>query len=135
MRLLLMLGLLVVAAPLAAQAPVRVPPAGDPERRELLDVIRPDVQRQMRGAVVFHEVQLRIAGDWAFIYAEPRGSSGQRFDGFRARCECDDIIYALLRRRSGRWTIVQLDVGATDVSWVTWSEEYGAPRGIFPWPK
>jgi hypothetical protein len=134
-RLLLTLGLLAAGEPLQAQGPVRVPPPGAPERRELLDVVRPQVQREMAGAVVFHQVQLRIAGEWAFIYAEPRGRSGERFDAFRARCECDDIIYALLRRRGGRWTIVRLVVGATDVSWVTWDRDYGAPRGIFPWPE
>ena len=135
MRLVLILSLLAFGTPLWAQSPVRTPPPGGPERRQLLDVIRPHVQREMAAAVVFHEVQLRVAGDWAFIYAEPRSSSGERFDAFRARCECDDVIYALLRRRSGRWTIVKLVVGATDVSWVTWSEDYGAPRGIFPWPR
>lgn len=43
----------------------------------------------------------------------------------------DDWLCALLRRREGRWQAVVVEIGATDVPRVGWSEQYEAPRDIF----
>ena len=43
----------------------------------------------------------------------------------------DDGIVALLRKRKGRWQVVQYVVGATDVPYVDWDKKYRAPSAIF----
>ena len=44
----------------------------------------------------------------------------------------DDNISALLHKVRGRWTVVKYVLGATDVPYIGWDEQYRAPSGIFP---
>jgi hypothetical protein len=39
-----------------------------------------------------------------------------------------------LRNVKGKWKVVQYVIGATDVPYVDWDKEYGAPRAIFNMP-
>ncbi len=39
---------------------------------------------------------------------------------------------ALFARKGGQWTIVVDRIGPTDVAWIGWQEQFGAPAEIFP---
>ncbi len=136
-RFLCLLGflLLVAASPLAAQAGARIPPPGSPERHAILEALRPPVQRTLGSRVVFHQVEIRVSGSWAFVSAEPRTPAGRRFQAFLQECQCDDLVYGLLRRVGGRWTLVDSFTGVTDVAYLVWLDRYpDAPRAIYPLP-
>jgi hypothetical protein len=114
----------------------------DPMRRLLLDMLRPAVERDLGQKLIFVVHVLRVQGDWAFADVSPRTPAGAPIDFARTRHAerlregmlDGDTIYALLRRKAGRWSVVTFVVGPTDVAWSGWSEEYGAPERLFRLP-
>jgi hypothetical protein len=43
----------------------------------------------------------------------------------------DDWICALLQKQRGLWRVVVYAIGATDVPYTGWEQQYHAPQGIF----
>ena len=127
-------------APLAAQAGPRNIPVGDPLRRQLLDTLRPAIQRDLGGqAVQFMVDRLRVQGDWAFYAGSIQQPNGRPIDFSRTRyaSEIEEGFfdgpgtYALLRRNGGSWRVVTFVVGPTDVAYLAWPDEYRAPAALF----
>ena len=86
--------------PRAAQADsAHTPARGSAERKAILDAMRAHRRRFDSRPVTFVVSHLRVQRGWAWLSVQP-----QSFDG-RSRYEGED---ALLRRRSGRWTVVEV---------------------------
>ena len=96
------------------------PPAGSNLRRSILNSLRPAVERQLGTSVEFKVTLIRVQGDWAFVVADPQRKGGRPIDGWRIFGEhfgnMDGLrAEGVLRRRGGRWVVVDHAIGATDV--------------------
>lgn len=142
---LLMTGPLTPAAPpepvsVAVQGPAaRNVPVGDPQRRLLLDTIRPGVEDRIGQPVQFMVDTLKIHGDWAFYGGRIQQPNGRPIDfsrtpyaeALREGAFDGPTTYALLQRVGGRWRLVDFVVGPTDVYYLNWPGEFDAPISLF----
>jgi len=124
--------------PAALAAGCHTPAAGSPERKAIMDSLRNPVMGALKQRVVFVVAKLKVCGNWAFLEAEPRRPGGKPVDwtiGDYADAVADDMcggyVHALLIRRGGRWKVREHVICATDVPYVTWPEEFGAPAALF----
>jgi hypothetical protein len=126
-----------MAAAASAQE-ARTPAPGSAERKGIADALRAPVEKELRQKVVFKLDHLKVSGDWAFLRGVPQRPGGGKVDysatPYRQRIEdgvFDDWVCALLRKRAGKWQVVKYVIGATDVVYEGWDEEYHAPPAIF----
>jgi hypothetical protein len=139
LRLFLPALVIIVAVAGAASAQEGHTPApGSAERKAIADALRAPVEKELRQKVVFKIDHLKASGDWAFLRGVPQRPGGGRVDysatPYRQRIEdgvFDNWICALLRKRAGKWQVVKYVIGATDVVYEGWDEEYKAPSSIF----
>ena len=108
----------------------------DPERRILLDTVRPAVEVNVQGRVEFVVDRLVIENGWAFFAGTMQHPGGTPIEceATRFSRDCDLMdgfsVFALMRDEGRRWRLVDLMVGPTDVAWVVWPDAYGAPCSI-----
>jgi hypothetical protein len=114
--------LLLAAAPAAAQRVDGVSPAAanTPQRRAILDALRPTIEQRLRGRVEFVVLSIRVHGGWALAIATPQRPGGGAIDGRRIFGEdfenMDGLtVNAILRFRNGRWELFDHAIGPTDV--------------------
>jgi hypothetical protein len=126
---------------IAAAQPVVSPPKGSTQRADILGALRPVIEKEVGGQIVFVVHALNVMGTWAYVSAEPRrpdgGSVDWRATKFRRDVEADmfsGLVLALLRRQKGSWNVAEYVIGPTDVSWVEWVEKYRIPEGLFEGP-
>jgi hypothetical protein len=139
LRLFLPAFVIIVAVAGAASAQeAHTPAPGSAERKAIADALRAPVEKELKQKVVFKIDHLKAGGDWAFLRGVPQRPGGGRVDysatPYRQRIEdgvFDDWICALLRKRAGKWQVVKYVIGATDVVYEGWDEEYKAPSSIF----
>jgi hypothetical protein len=110
-------------------------------RKTILSALREPVAKDIGQKVKFSVDHLNVADDWAFMSGRALTLSGKPVDyrktKYRSNVEAgafDDWICALLRRRDGKWRVVQFAIGSTDVVWDGWDKLHKAPRAIFPYP-
>jgi hypothetical protein len=137
----LLLAILLAGAGVSAGNAQRphTPAAGSAERRLLMDALRLRMQRELNKPMIFRVQTLRVLGSWAFAEVEPLQPNGSPFD-YRgtplAQARRDGVLdsqsVALLRRTGGQWRVVKLAIGPTDVAWIPWPDETGAPAAVFP---
>lgn len=139
--------LVVALMPFFAEAQTPAPqdaPNSQPdaaERHAILDAARKPAEQELGKPVVFVVKQLRQQGGWAFLRATLQGAGGQpwSYRGTRYReaaehgLKSDDYV-ALLQQQHGSWVVRTYRVGPTDVAWVDWSQQYGAPATLFDSP-
>ena len=128
--------LTAMTAPVSAQqirnGGVEVP-ANSPQRRAILDAVRPPIERTLRGPVEFVVQRIRVQSGWALVIADPQRPGGGAIDGSRyfTADEWDVMdnltVNAVLRLRNGRWILVDHVIGPTDV-WYCGIE--GPPRSL-----
>jgi hypothetical protein len=119
---------------------VYTPQRNSAERKQIMDALRVPVEKELKQNVIFKVNDLKIFGDWAFLGGEPMAKSGGKPD-YRGTKYEDDVksdifdnnIFALLKKKGGRWTIVVYYLGCTDVCYAGWWKEHGAPKEIFPY--
>jgi hypothetical protein len=128
----------MVAAAAASAQGVRTPAPGSAERKAVADALRAPVEKELKQKVIFKIDHLKVSGDWAFLRGVPQRPDGDRVDysatAYQQRIEdgvFDDWICALLRKRAGKWQVVKYVIGATDVAYEGWDDEYKAPSAIF----
>lgn len=102
---------------LTSLAAATVSPA---ERKAVLDALRPSVEKKLGPDVEFVVHVLRVESGWAFVMADPQRKGGRPIDGARLYGEdfenMDGLrVDAVLRKSSGKWTVVDYGIGATDV--------------------
>lgn len=108
-------------------------PAGA-ERKAILDALRQPVQHDLKQAVEFVVSTMKASDKWVFVIANPRRPGGGSLRWAGTMCEGDQshLVGALLQEKAPReWTVVAYDLCPTDVPWVDWPKEYGAPAGLF----
>ncbi|WP_296817702.1 hypothetical protein [Brevundimonas sp.] len=127
-RSLLFAAVVLIAGAAEAQS-IHTPAPGTPERRAILDAIRPEVEADLGPPVEFVVEEMRVSGTWAFVHAEPQRPGGGRIDAPHDDFQDGNTTYAVLRRRDGRWRPLMVAVGPSDVPWVVFCDE--APRGLF----
>ncbi|MDQ3907785.1 MAG: hypothetical protein M3268_05515 [Acidobacteriota bacterium] len=118
---------------------VYTPEKGSAERASIMDALRGPVSKELKQKVTFlADRSFKVEGDWAFIAGQVKGENGGdvnwKITEYQKRIDVDAFdnnIFALLRRRGGRWRVVTYMIGCTDVCYLTWPKEYGAPKAIF----
>ena len=112
---------------------------GDPQRRAVLDALRPEIARDLGQPVQFVVRALRVQGDWAFAHVVPQTTAGDAIDLTRTRhaerlragmLDGPDV-YALLQRTGSAWRVRDFVVGPTDVAYLAWPDAHGAPPALF----
>lgn len=136
LSLALILSLLATAA--SAQDGPHTPKAGSAERRAITDALRAPVEKELKTRVVFKVYQLKVQDGWAFLRGVPQRPNGKPVDYTRTEYKeridlgmFDDGISALLQKKGKRWVVVKYEIGATDVSYLGWADEFHAPALIF----
>ena len=126
---------------LGAQGLAYTPTVGSPERKAVLGALRAVVRPKLKKPVVFRVDHLKIQAGWAFMRGVPRHPSGKpmNYQGtpYQEAIEqgmFDDWICALLRKQHGQWQVVAYAIGATDVPYADWAQQYRAPPGILSEP-
>jgi hypothetical protein len=128
----------LLALSVSAYAQAYTPKTGSLERKALMDALRIPVEKELGKKVIFKIDQLKVLDDWAFMRGIPQQPNGSAMDYRGTSHEeaikdgiFDDGICALLKRQGDKWTVIAYQIGATDVPWVTWGEDYKAPAAIF----
>ena len=89
------------------------------ERKAVLDALRPSVEAKVGPNVEFVVHVLRVENGWAFVMADPQRKGGEPIDGNRYFDDFDNMdglrVDAVLQQKGGRWRVVDLAIGATDV--------------------
>jgi hypothetical protein len=123
---------------LFAQQRAYTPTVGSAERKALLDALRCSVQQEIKTPVVFKVDHMKVQDGWAFIRGVPQQPSGKplSYSGTRYKTAIeegffDDWFCALLQKQQGKWKVVTYEIGATDVPYLGWEQQYHAPPGIF----
>ena len=131
----------LVCATATAQAPVIPVERGMSLRAELLDALRPGIEKETGGPVQFVVSAINVMGAWAYVDAKPERPDGRPIDWratkFREAYEADmfsGLVLALLRREGGQWKVVGTFIGPTDVAWYEWVEKYKLPEELFKGP-
>ena len=122
---------LAASLALAAQAQDKLisPGQGTPERKAILDGVRPVVEQKLKGEVVFAVNDIRAYKNWAFVMADPQRKDGKRFDivklfGKETSQMMDGLkVTAVLQRRGADWVLVEHMIGATDVWWTSYCDD------------
>jgi hypothetical protein len=133
--LLTTLAAFAIATPAAAQT---TPPRGSPLRAQLLDTIRPELMREIGGQIEFNVLAMRVMQPWAYLHVRPQRPGGKPIDWSRTKF-AEDMkegvmsyeTMALLKRDGGRWTIVEIAIGPSDLPWDGWLQERKLPRRLF----
>jgi hypothetical protein len=101
-------------------------PSNSPLRKELFELLRPPIARLAKRAVRF-EGTLRAFKNWAFFTGSTVDEQGDtvRFPP----SDNSDTVALWLRSRSGG-RLVDYSAGHSDVFYLIWSEQYGAPREL-----
>lgn len=117
---------LAIALAGAARAEWYEPARGTPERRAIMDAIRPEAEALFGPPVEFVISKLRVSGDQAFVIVGAQRPGGGAIDlaqtpgGRAGRFDYDADHtggYGFVQRVGGRWVPADFGFGATDVWW------------------
>ena len=127
----LCLALAFIANVAIAQDKVMSPAQGTPERKAIMDTLRPTLEAELKAALVFVVSDIRASADWAFVMAQPQRKDGKKLDGKKIYGEdwehMDGLtITAVLRKKSNRWTLLDYQIGSTDVWWQQYCDQKSA---------
>jgi hypothetical protein len=132
MAALLWLGLAVHAQEIVS------PGKGSALRSDILNALRPTIEREVGGRVSFVVHAINVMDRWAYVRADPVRPNGEpinwRNTKFRRAFDADmfsGIVEALLRGEAGHWSLAEFSLGATDVSWVEWVDKHKVPEVLF----
>lgn len=130
---------MVLAALVVLQSAIHEPKNGSAERKELMDALRPTIERDLKQKVIFEVKWLRSNGHAAFLWGYPRQKNGKPIDYKKTHHAedlrngvFDDGVCALLRKGKKSWKPTFWQVGMTDVPWDGMWERERLPRALFP---
>lgn len=103
------------------------------ERKAILDTLREPVSQQLQQAVEFVVSRIVVSGNWAFVIATPQRFGGGPIAWQRTVCKghVSHLVGGLMQRQGSGWFMQALALCPTDVAWVTWPQEHGAPAELF----
>jgi len=139
-KLLAAAALLLTATPLVlGPGRAQTQPVSQTERREILHAARAAAMRDLGKPVRFVVQNLNAENEWAFLYArmvDPNGAplsyEGTPFAAAAQHGLKSGSYAALLRKSERGWHVLIHVVGPTDVAWVGWGQQFGAPNALFP---
>jgi hypothetical protein len=141
-RLLILAAVATVSA--SAQTPKLIKPdTKNPLRKQVLDGLRPSIEKDLGQKVIFKVDIIRVYGDWAFLNVHPLQPNSKPIDFKKTKYKQaleegafdGSSTYALLKKSTGKWVVKTFVIGPTDVAWSVWMEEpYHAPKALFPPP-
>lgn len=134
----LTVAIVLAAAVIAHGQGVYTPEKGSAERAAILDALRVPVEKSLKQRIVFVTDNFKVQGTWAFVSGEPTTPSGGRPNLKGTAWQgsedlFDDNFFGLLRKRNGKWRVVEYALGCTDVCYSHWWRKYKAPKAIFPY--
>lgn len=107
-------------------------PQGD-ERKAILDALRPVAVEALGAPIEFAVEKISVSGDWAFALVTPQrpGGGAIAWDGTVCAGDVSHLVGGLLQKKNGAWSLAASALCPTDVAWVTWPDDYGAPQELF----
>jgi hypothetical protein len=137
-RLAIGLGLAILGlAQGVSAAPVHEVTKTDPLRLQLLDLMRPVAAKEVGAPVVFKVRQFRSDDHFAFVQADAQRPGGVRIDpkttpyvrangkGALEMWDCCHIE-AIFEKKGSQWSLVESELGSTDVWWEDWCKKLPA---------
>jgi hypothetical protein len=94
--------------------------AAPAERKAVLNALRPAVEAKLGARVEFVVTHIAVEDRWAFVVADPQRRGGKPIDirkHFPDQWDNMDglRVEGVLQKRGGRWRVVDMGIGATDV--------------------
>lgn len=133
---------LLTLLPLTALAEeVQKPGQGSPLRKQLVDALRPVIQKDLKQKVIFKVDVARVYEGWAFMQVHPLQPNSKPIDFTKTRYKklIDEGVFdgsttfALLKQNGKKWTVKDYVIGPTDVYWISWMDApHKAPKKLFP---
>jgi hypothetical protein len=122
-----------------AQDGITLPKPGSDLRRALMDAIRPSFEAELGAPIEFFVHRLAVWGNYAYASVRPQRPGGKPIDWNKTKFATvvkggsfsTDGSAALLERKNGRWVVVELALGPTDVFWIGWETDYSIPEAVF----
>jgi hypothetical protein len=114
-------------------------PSPDATTRALLTALTPVISREVGQDVSLQTTNVNVRDEWAFVQAQPKKPDGSAIDWSTtsmAQRAADGVLdgdgatYALLKNENGTWTVLEHAIGPTDVAYIDWAAEHGAPPDI-----
>jgi hypothetical protein len=125
-------------APAAPEAP-----SADATTADLLAAAVPVVSATIGTPVGLAPSTVNIQNDWAWLVVQPQTPTGGEIDWSTTAFAEDAALgvldgggttYILLKRENGAWRVLDHVVGPTDVAWINWHTQYGAPPELMGLP-
>jgi hypothetical protein len=98
------------------------PEKGSVERKQLLDAVRPQVEKSLGKKVVFIVRAMQIEGDYAAALLEPTTPNGKRIAVGKGGPADEDWIECAFKRQGGRWTVIAIDLGTQEAGFETFRQ-------------
>ncbi len=113
------------------------------QRAAIMNALRAVVKPELRNQDIQFDVSngvLEVQGSFAFLTGKivlknsrrPVDYTGTPYADDIAEGLFDDHIDALLEKEGSTWVVKAHDIGATDVGWLEWPAQFGAPTSVFP---
>ena len=128
------------AAPTSPESPekledYREPPVGSPERKAILDAIRPLAEKELKQPINFVVRALPVADNWAVALLEPVTKAGKPINWANTSTpdlEWEPWALVLLKKEIGRWTVWEFTLGKVFQGLDRWPEQYpNVPKILF----
>jgi len=133
---------LLALLPLCVMADeVKKPAPGSALRKQVLDALRPAIQKDLKQKVTFKVDDIRVYDGWAFLQVHPLQPNSKPIDFSKTKYKkaMDEGVFdgsttfALLKLNGKKWTVKDFVIGPTDVYWIGWmSAPHKAPKKLFP---
>ena len=129
-----LVALLFAAATYADADGWTTPKRNSEERKAIMNAMRPTLARKLNAPIQFVVKELRVFDDWAFAQVVPQRPGGRPINlrniPLRAEAEYMDGVRTevFLRRKNGRWQVIEHAIGATDAWYVAYCTK--APRAL-----
>jgi hypothetical protein len=108
-----------LSASVAFAAAFSSPGAGSPQRKAVLDALRPSVERQLGvHPLEFVVEEIRVGSGWAFVRVTPQLKGGGAVNN--PEPEADGVhTEAVLQQVGGKWRVKEMGIGSTDVWFIS----------------
>ncbi len=134
--------LLLALMPLTVLAQdVQKPAPGSKLRKQIIDGLRPSIEKDLKQKVIFKVDEIRVYKDWAFLHVHPLQPNSKPIDfaktkykqGLEEGSFDGSSTYALLKFNGKKWLVKEFVIGPTDVAWINWMDApHKAPKALFP---
>jgi hypothetical protein len=112
-------------------AQVYTPGRGDPDRKAIMDAIRPHAERDLGPPVEFVIYELNVSGAYAFMSGEAQRKGGAAIDRrktpYAKRYGSDGLemwdcchVEAVLQKQGNGWRVLETHVGSSDAWYAAW---------------